>query len=335
MLQKLVVRAVTPTQEKTCGWTRWVEETAKLVSGLETKVGAATESAVIVGRAEDDAVELAISGARLSNGAYRAACCFCLAEGHQDHKTSLVVRADSGRWFCFRCGERGRIRSLGSLEAPLTRPKPSDDPLPVFEPPPFYARLWRSTGRSAEAYRPARQYLEGRGITAEAIEALRMGACAEGPWGGRVIIPHIDADDGRTWRGWVGRVWVKKPREGVLPYRYPPGMRRTIFNAKVLHEETDEPALGFEGALDVAHYHDRAFAFFGSPTESHIQEIERRTKRPVAIVLDGDVPEKNEMLGLRLRFDGYRAGFVKLAPRQDPDEVPRDWLLEEARRCLQ
>ena len=63
-------------------------------------------------------------------------------------------------------------------------------------------------------------------------------------------------------------------------------------------------------------------------------EALKLAKRPVAIMLDGDAWEESWILAARLRFEGCRAGFVKLPPRTDPDEVPLDWARNEARRCI-
>lgn len=284
-----------------------------------------------MGRAENELVEEALRGRRFGSDRIRAECPFCASEGHIDRKTSLVVIAATGRWFCYRCGE------WGYLEEPpapaLGDEKPAEEQERVtFEPPEHFVELGQGLGARSIVYEDARDYLyKVRKISKYAVRTLRIGACDDGSWRGRVVVPHLDGD---VWLGWVGRVWSKKVRSGILAYRYPKGMIRSLYNVRVLDTKTDEPALGLEGALDVAHFPDDAFGFFGGHTAAHIDEIKKRSKRPIAIVLDGDAWEKGEMLGLRLRFDGWRAGSVKLPPKTDPDEVPRDWLLEEARRCV-
>ena len=40
------------------------------------------------------------------------------------------------------------------------------------------------------------------------------------------------------------------------------------------------------------------------------------------------------MLALRLRFEGARAGWIKLPPRIDPDEVDKAELLDAAQRSI-
>lgn len=284
-----------------------------------------------MGRAEAELVEETMIGARFAGGWAKIKCPFCIAEGHDSKKNNLHI-STRGYYQCWRCGETGWVKLDGLPSAATEAPKPELEH-PTFDPPDGFEYL---DGDESSTLAPARRYLASRGITDEAIQALRIGACgasADWMWKGRVVVPHL-SEDGRAWFGWVGRIWIAKPRKNVMPYLYPAGMRRTLFNAHVLAEKTDEPCLGFEGALDVAHYPERAFAFFGSPTEDHIREIERKANRPVVIVLDGDMPDKCDALGMRLRFDGLRAGAVVLPPLMDPDEVPRDWLLEEARRAI-
>ena len=282
--------------------------------------------------ASAEMVEDAIVGARSVKGWRHARCPFCVNEGHESNKKNLRVSL-RGYYQCWRCGESGWLRRGVEETAETVTPSTTAITDTTFEPPEGFEFL---DGNESYMLAPARRYLESRGITDEAIRALKIGAVGRDAedwhWRQRVVVPHLD-EHGR-WLGYVGRLWAAKPSKNALPYLYPAGMKRTLYNARVLSVETDEPALGFEGALDVAHYPDRAFAFFGSPTEDHIKEIERKAKRPVVIVLDGDMGDKSEMLGLRLRLDGLRAGWVTLPPLADPDEVPRAWLVDESKKAV-
>ncbi len=285
-----------------------------------------------MGQAENELVEEALQGRRFGRDRIRAECPFCASEGHQDKKTSLVVIAKTGRWFCYRCEEWGYLKEPPDPDLEHEGEEEEQERV-IFEPPEGFTELGRGYGKTSIVFEDARDYLRDvRGITKYAIKKLRIGACDDGSWRGRVIAPHLDGD---IWLGWVGRIWSKKVKSSILPYRYPKGMIRSLYNVRVLDTVTDEPALGVEGAFDAAHFPDDAFAFFGGHTPAHVEEIESRTKRPIAIVLDGDAWEKGQMLGLRLRFDGLRAGSVKLPPKVDPDEPGlREWILEEARRCV-
>ena len=63
-------------------------------------------------------------------------------------------------------------------------------------------------------------------------------------------------------------------------------------------------------------------------------EAMKQAKRPIAIVPDGDAWQDGWILAARLRFLGLRAGYVRLPPKMDPDEVDRDWLLAESAACI-
>ena len=106
-----------------------------------------------------------------------------------------------------------------------------------------------------------------------------------------------------------------------------------MFNEAALAEVTDEPALVVEGPFDALAYWPQAVAVLGKPTEPQMLTL-LRAVRPVVVVLDGDAWQEAEMLAWRLRFEGQRAGWVRLPPMVDPDEVDPAWLREEARRAI-
>jgi DNA primase len=106
-----------------------------------------------------------------------------------------------------------------------------------------------------------------------------------------------------------------------------------MFNHATLLKETDTPAIIVEGVFDAIAFWPDAVAVLGKPTPAQVYAL-ASARRPIAVVLDGDAWEEGEMLALKLRFEGQRAGSVHLPPRVDPDEVDRDWLRAEARSSL-
>ena len=74
-------------------------------------------------------------------------------------------------------------------------------------------------------------------------------------------------------------------------------------------------------------------ACLGKPNEAHLALLQE-ARRPVVVVLDGDAWEEGEALSLRLRFEGLRAGFVRLPPKTDPDEVSPALVWDWARASL-
>jgi DNA primase len=95
----------------------------------------------------------------------------------------------------------------------------------------------------------------------------------------------------------------------------------------------EAPLFIVEGAFDALALWPDGLALLGKPSPPQI-ELLVECSRPVVVVLDGDAWEEGWALAQRIRFRGKRAGSIRLPPCTDPDEVPRQWLDEEAERCL-
>lgn len=274
------------------------------------------------------AVERALHGARSSlTGWHRANCPECLSRtGKADHKQALSINVRSGVFWCWKCKLKGRLPNAAELP-------PGDDPreaLPAtMEPPPGFVTLASKDGRESLALEPARAYARKR-CPEELWLEVAIGACAQGPYGGRVIIPILDVDD-QTWLGWVGRTWAPSDRA----YTYPKGMNRgnVLYNARALVAETEAPLLVVEGVFDAIHLWPDAVAVLGKASELQMEAL-AATHRPVVIVLDGDAWMEGYSMATRLKFHGRQAGYVRLPPTLDPDEVPRDWLDNAVRESL-
>jgi hypothetical protein len=282
-------------------------------------------------REQYQAVELAVADARANEAGYvRVNCPFCLDTcGKEDRTRCLSVSVTTGRFKCFRCATRGRI----DLE-PDVRPvvRPNEGPK-VFGPPDGFMELTREPARSALSCEDARTYLRSRGLADEEVwEAAHLGCCIDGRYSGRIVIPVLSPTD--DWWGWVSRAWVKKADR---PYLNASGMelgsKGMLYNHVALEEDTDQPVLVMEGAFDALAYWPRAVAVLGKPTRAQVLSL-RDTARPVVIVLDGDAWEEAEMLALTLRLEGKHAGWVRLPPCVDPDEVDPEWLYERAYESL-
>jgi hypothetical protein len=271
------------------------------------------------------AVERALQGARSSlTGWYRANCPECLARsGKADYKQALSINVRSGVFWCWKCGLKGRIANAPEL--------PPEDPTQAavaMEPPPGYVTLASPDGQGSIILEAARRYAAKR-CPPHMWDATGIGACATGPYAGRVIIPIFDEDD-RTWLGWVGRTWYPSDKA----YTYPKGMNRgnMLYNPRALREDTDEPLLVVEGVFDAIWLWPNAVAVLGKASELQMEAL-ATCNRPVVIVLDGDAWMEAYAMMQRLRLHGRVAGYVRLPPKLDPDEVPRDWLAEEVRRA--
>jgi hypothetical protein len=145
--------------------------------------------------------------------------------------------------------------------------------------------------------------------------AVRMGACATGVFNTRIVIPHR-ADNGEWW-GFTARNWLGKCSE---PYRYPTGMDRArMFNEQALYVDTPDPVLVMEGVCDGILYWPDPVTCGGKPIEAQF-DVFKKTRRPLAFVLDGDAWEEGWRAALRLQLMGVPAGAVRLPPGRDPND---------------
>lgn len=290
-------------------------------------------------RANNARVEDALRSARLGSQWTRVACPFCADDGHVDRKRSLGVSSGSGWYECFRCGTKGKLESPPDPSA-VASYRPSQPTTRVLMPPPAdYVALSSERGLRSSALEPARAYLRKRGLSSVDVwREYQIGAADDGYWAGRVIIPMLSHEDGE-WLGWIARLWCNpSPRaEGrhAMKYLYPKGMPRgqTFWNHRALYVKSDEPVMIVEGALDALPFGEDAAACLGKLSHAQMDALQD-TARPVVAVLDGDAWAESWALAARLRFEGKRAGFVRLPPKIDPDEVDPEWLREEARRSL-
>lgn len=262
-----------------------------------------------------------------ARGKVRTNCPFCVArKGKADRRQSLQVNKLNGWWDCFRCGSKGRLP--GDYEE-IVKPEPVKvEPMTL---PDEYIPLWTEAGMTSMACQPAFEYLATRNVGQNIIEAARIGACARGRMASRIVVP-IDNVDG-SLAGWVARAWTK---EADRKYLYASGMARAglIYNGAVLQEESDIPVLVVEGVFDTFPFWPDGVAVLGKPGEGQIKAL-AEARRPVAVVLDGDAWEEGMWLAYRLRFEGAKAGFVKLPPGKDPDEMQIDQLIEDAKACVE
>jgi DNA primase len=238
---------------------------------------------------------------------------------------------EKGIYHCFRCGAVGKFDVSDALRERALQGDHSQAAQEVMGPPEGFYLLTEEPALSAKSLAGPRSYLRKRGITDQLQKDARIGVCIDGRFAGRVIIPVMGSED--TWLGYVGRVWAKS---AWMPYLYPRGMLKgeIVYNHASLLVEEDKPVMIVEGVFDALALWPDAAAVLGKPSEPQIEAM-LTAKRPVCVVLDGDAWEEAEMLALRLRFDGQRAGYVRLPPLTDPDEVPPDWLAEEARRSIE
>lgn len=277
------------------------------------------------------AIELTLSTARHRAGWWRAPCPFC--EGRDP---TFSYNPTTGYWHCFRCRERG---TLGDVPEFLlgAGPTPAEQQREIEEarrPPEGY---WPLAGDDSYTFAPAREYLRKRGVREDVWAEAQIGACADGKYRGRIVVPNLQPDG--SWLGYTTRSYDKAtPKK--FAYRYPGGSWRgsVVWNVRALTEATDEPLYVVEGVLKGLPYWPHAVAHLGNSGPNAVTPQQFAllctATRPLVVVLDGDAHEQGWALAMRLRLEGKVAGSVRLPPGTDPDEVDGAWLYEEARASL-
>lgn len=286
-------------------------------------------------RARNNQVEDALRGARFGRKWIRISCPFCAEDGHVDRKLSLGVSASTGYYHCHRCATTGRLENAPDPTAEEYRPEVKLERV-VVEPPPGFVLL---TSRSL-SIEPARDYMRARGLGDPALwRKHQIGAASDDYWAGRVIIPMLAHDTGE-WLGWIARLWRKSSPKATgrdaMKYLYPRGMPRggTFWNHRALFLNIDDPVMVVEGVFDALPHGDNAVACLGKPSHDQVDWL-AETKRPIAVVLDGDAWGESWALAAKLRFNGQRAGFIRLPSKTDPNTTDPAWLLDAARKSLE
>jgi hypothetical protein len=266
-------------------------------------------------------------GSRKPNirGYVRANCPFCVDVVHKtDRKQCLSLDTKSGWWSCFRCSSKGKLEeSLFGSVMPLPADAP---PAPPVNLPDGYAPLWGSVWH--KSLKPAHRYLKSRNVDMPMIEAAKIGACARGPFAGRIVVPIYK---GGKLAGYVGRIWTQK---GAFKYRYSEGFARadTLYNEEALYVTSDEPVILVEGVFDTFPFWPRGVAVLGKASDGQ-GDMLRAARRPILIVMDGDAHREATALAMHLRLAGKRAAALQLPPGVDPDEAV-DFVLEGAKRAF-
>lgn len=252
----------------------------------------------------------------------RGLCPFCIDRVGTDnpHRNWWVSQA-TGWYGCHRCAIKGRLPGFEDDDQYVPAP---DAPgvsaeLKAYVGPPdgFVSALVPSRAMAVAA-----KYLQTRGVTRSIAADAGIGACISGDLAGRVVIPVLGID-GKTWHGWVGRLYREAKGTWEPKYKNCPGMGRanTVYNVRSLVSTRLDPVICCEGAFDAIKYWPHCLAFLGKPGDGHAA-ILAATTRPISIVLDGDSWRESEVFARKLKRLGRRdVGWVRLEPKTDPNDI--------------
>lgn len=268
----------------------------------------------------------ALSRAKRNGQSARGPCPFCERQRGHDRPQNMAYNLAKQAWFCQRCKRGGYLDGANHQEA-------AEEPLEAVPPPEGYTPLWTADTVNSLTFRDAIDYARRRKITKTLAYKARLGVTVDGPMAFRLIVPvFLPSSD--LWAGYIARDWTGKAEN---PYRYPAGMHRgrVLYHPEALTADREGPALLVESFMDTVLHWDDATAFMGKPSHEHVRLLlATENARPMAVCLDGDAWREGEALAMRLTFEGKRAGFVRLPPALDPNEIDPSWLREEARRCV-
>jgi hypothetical protein len=269
-----------------------------------------------------DLVARAVAG-RVPNakGWIRANCPFCeWRKGSEDKQQSFGVHVTRLWYSCFRCEAKGRLPyDLDEwAEFADQYEEPDSEEQPFLDPPESFVPLAEEPAVSSMTYRRALLYLmRKRQLPLWLIKKVGIGACLEGEFRYRVVVPITD--DAGSWLWYVGRTWFGKS------YKYPQGDRHGVmFNRAALDEETDVPVLITEGVFDALPYYPYAVACLGKPQDAQLAAL-AGARRPIVLALDGDAHEEAWAVAMRLRLRGLahgEIGYAHLPPCRDPADMP-------------
>lgn len=268
-----------------------------------------------------------------STGWWRVNCPFCAERTGKDDKRQSCGVHSGGGFHCFRCGVAGRVKLPSDLDygGTVVAPEKAEEEDIVIEPPYSFMPLATGDGFEAESFAPARNYLRGRGISRKTVHEAGIGGVYSGFYAKRIVVPIRDAVS-NNWVGFIARDWTDTDDQ---PYLNSKGLNRgtMLFNHEALFVETDEPLLIVEGMFDALPYWPHATACLGKPTHEQTAAF-MAANRPLAICLDGDAHRIGDSLATLLRFEGRRAGYVRLPPRKDPNTVDPNWLRQRAHESI-
>jgi len=262
---------------------------------------------------------------------------FCPKCSH--HKKKLSVNIDKDKFKCWVCEYHGSsirrlVRRYGNYahqsawskfapEIEISRFEEvffsdgvvEEEREQVISLPPDFRPLASSS--SSLTGKPARKYLFERGITKQDILRWKIGYCAAGEYGGRVVIPSFNMDGRVSY--FVGRAYNGDWKK----YMNPPVGRNLVFNELYVDWKSDLSIV--EGVFD-AIVAGNAVPILGSSLREDSRLIRNVVENdtPVYIALDPDAEKKALKLIKKLLTFDIELYKVDIEPYSDVGEMSKE-----------
>ena len=258
---------------------------------------------------------------------------FCPKCNH--HKKKMSVNIEKDKFKCWVCDHRGSsvrrlVRRYGkySHQAEWAKFQP-DLQIDKFEElfaasvveeeqtvslPEEFKSL--SSVNSSLTSKPAKRYLNSRGITKTDVLKWKIGYCSSGEYAGRIVIPSFN-EDGKV-NYFVGRSYDSHWKK----YMNPPTGRNIVFNELYVDWQSDVSIV--EGVFD-AIVAGNAVPILGSSLREDSKLIKNVVENdtPVYIALDPDAEKKALKLIKQLLMFDIELYKVDIAPYSDVGEMSK------------
>ena len=260
----------------------------------------------------------------------------------KNSKNKLSINIEKDKFQCWHCGYAGRslyriIRRFGSFlhqrkwrefipDLDLSRfeeflqGKEDNEWEQVVDLPEDYVFLGNK-GLPMSSLEP-RRYLAERGITMDDILFWKIGYCANGPYGRRIVIPSFNSNGDPNYfiaRSYKGD-WMK--------YKNPKVSKDIIFNE--LYVDFDEDLVLVEGVFDAIKAGENAVPILGSTLNEEGKLFQSIVQNDTAVymALDPDAEKKAcHIIQKMLQYD-VEVYKVDISGFEDAGEMTRGQFLE-------